>query len=209
MKHRRLTLFVPSLVLAALCQLGACATSDKINDNTGGSTGSGGNNSGGSTGSGGNGSGGSTGSGGQVVTTGCGGTASGSGGQGGTINLGVDGGGASPYANFSTVQQIVQFKCGGGSCHNSVQNPMFASAPDLYTALTTDKAPDCMNYTLVKAGDPTHSAMYLAVAGLCPCVPQMPDGCTGGDPNNPEYSCLPPDYIEGLRQWIANGASQQ
>jgi hypothetical protein len=202
------------LALAMGCPLVSCAQSSPIGpDGSGGTTGSGGSGSGGSTGSAGA-SGGHQGSGGsgtrgQVASSGCRGQVSGSGGQGGNINLGTDGGGASPYANFSTVQQIVQIKCGGASCHNSVQNPMFASAPDLYTALTTDKAPDCMNYTLVKAGDPSQSAMYLAVAGACPCVPQMPDGCTGGDPNAPEYSCLPPDYIEGLRQWIANGAPKQ
>jgi hypothetical protein len=128
--------------------------------------------------------------------------------MGGTADSGA---GASPYANFSTIQQIVQFKCGGASCHNSgMQAPAFQDDANLYNALTTSKAPDCMNLTLVKAGDPSHSAMYLAISGTCGGgVPQMPDGCTGGDPNGPAYSCLPPDYIEGVRQWIANGAPQQ
>ncbi|HEY6475791.1 MAG TPA: hypothetical protein VI456_04365, partial [Polyangia bacterium] len=164
---------------------------------------------------GGSGSGGgsASGSGGSLATSGCAGQGSGfggSGGLGGSGNAATGGAGASPYANFATIQQIVQLRCGGSSCHNSgLQNPMFQDDSNLYSALTTDKAPDCMNYLLVKAGDPTQSAMYLAISGACPCVPQMPDGCTGGDPNGPTYSCLPPDYIEGVRQWIANGASQQ
>jgi hypothetical protein len=223
MKDGQTNLLACLLALAMLCPFVSCAQSAPVGpDGTGGTTGSGGSASGGSasggSGSGGSGFGGATGghqgsggsgAGGQIASSGCGGQASGTGGQAGNINLGTDGGGASPYANFSTVEQIVQIKCGGASCHNSVQNPMFASAPDLYTALTTDQAPDCKNYTLVKAGDPTQSAMYLAISGACPCVPQMPDGCTGGDPNGPDYSCLPPDYIEGVRQWIANGAPQQ
>jgi hypothetical protein len=225
MKNGRLTLIGSLLVLALACPFGSCATSAPVTGETGGSTGSGGTTasggSGGSTGSGGNigstggnhGSGGN-GSGGQSASgsggSGCGGKGSGAGGQAGNSNFGVDGGGASPYANFATIQQIVQLKCGGSSCHNSgLQNPMFQDDSNLYSALTTDKAPDCMNYLLVKAGAPSQSAMYLAISGACPCVPQMPNGCMGGDPNGPEYSCLPPDYIEGVRQWIANGAPQQ
>ncbi len=210
MKDGRLTLFGPLLVLALACPFGSCATSAPVTDGTGGSNGSGGTSaSGGSTGNGGNGSGG------QSATSGsggssCGGKGSATGGQAGSGNFGVDGGGASPYANFATIQQIVQLKCGGASCHNSgLQNPMFQDDANLYSALTTDRAPDCMNYLLVKAGAPTESAMYLAISDACPCVPQMPNGCMGGDPNGPEYSCLPPDYIEGVRQWIANGAPQQ
>jgi hypothetical protein len=214
MKDAETNLLACLLALVLFCPVASCAQSAPIGqDGTGGTTGSGGSGSGGSTGSGGatggnQGSGG--GSGGQLASSGCGGRASGSGGQGGNLTLGTDGGGASPYANFSTIQQIVQLKCGGASCHNSgLQNPMFQDDANLYSALTTSKAPDCMNYTLVKAGAPTESAMYLAISGACPCVPQMPDGCTGGDPNGPDYSCLPPDYIEGVRQWIANGAPKQ
>jgi hypothetical protein len=219
MKDGTPNLFAALLAAALVCPLASCATSAPISDGTGGSTGSGGSGSGGSgsggatggtQGTGGNGSTGGSGSGGSVATSGCGGKATGSGGQAGNGSAATGGAaGASPYANFTTIQQIVQYKCGGSSCHNSVQNPMFMDDSNLYSALTTSKAPDCMNYLLVKAGDPTHSAMYLAISDACPCVPQMPDGCTGGDPNGPTYSCLPPDYIEGVRQWIANGAHQQ
>jgi hypothetical protein len=201
--------FAALLALALMCPLGGCATSDNINANTGGSNGSGGGSSGGSTGSGGGASGGSTGSGGNGSggSTGSGGSNPSTGGMSGADS----GAGASPYANFATIQQIVQLKCGGASCHNSgLQDPMFQADSNLYKNLTTLKAPDCMNYTLVKAGNPNQSAMYLAISGICGGgVPQMPDGCTGGDPSGPDYSCLPPDYIEGVRQWIANGAPQQ
>lgn len=152
-------------------------------------------------------------------STGSGGSGSGTGGQagqncvnstGGTGAVGAGAGGSPQNATFATVGQIVMYKCGGSSCHNSgTQNPSLANDSTLYTTLTTAKAPDCMNYSLVNPGSPDQSALYLVLAGACGCVPQMPNGCTGGDPTSPNYSCLPPDYIEGVREWIANGAPQQ
>lgn len=224
MKDRTSTLLASLLAAAFICPFVSCASTEPLTGATGGSSGAGGNGAGGS-GAGGTGSAtssggapstggapgsGGAGAGGQPATSGCGGQASGAGGQGAGGLVGTGGAGASPYASFATIQQIVQLKCGGSSCHNSgLQDPMFQDDANLYAALTTDRAPDCMNYLLVKPGAPTQSAMYLAISGACPCVPQMPDGCIGGDPNGPYYSCLPPDYIEGVRQWIANGASQQ
>jgi hypothetical protein len=227
MKAGTSNLLAALLALALACPLASCAQSAPIgSEGTGGATGSGGSGSGGSGSGSGSGSGGMSGSGGSSGgSQGSGGSGSGSGGQvaasdcGGTQGAGLGGRAAvsdagtgnddSSYANFATVQQIVQLKCGGSSCHNAGQNPMFQDDSNLYTALTTSKAPDCMNLTLVQPGAPSQSAMYLAISGACQCVPQMPDGCTGGDPNGPEYSCLPPDYIEGVRQWIANGAPKQ
>ena len=122
----------------------------------------------------------------------------------------VGAGGSSPYANFATMGQIVSYRCGGSSCHNSkAQPPWLVNDSTLYPSLTTGRAPDCMNLPLVTPGAPEQSAFYLVLAGPCECVGQMPNGCTGGDPTSPEYSCIPPDYIEGVREWIANGASQQ
>jgi hypothetical protein len=187
-------IFAPLLALALLGPVfGACVSSSplSITGDTGGSTGSG--------------------------STGTGGAGSGAGGQAGAACVNgtggaavVGAGGSSQYANFATIGQIVNYKCGGSSCHNSgTQAPTLVNDSTLYSTLTTAKAPDCMNYSLVNPGSPEQSALYLVLAGPCGCVPQMPNGCTGGDPTNPNYSCIPPDYIEGVREWIANGATQQ
>ena len=59
---------------------------------------------------------------------------------------------------------------------------------------------------LVKPCEPDESAFYRAQAGPCEGVggmalAQMPFGCM------PEYAnCTPADKLEGIRQWIANGA---
>jgi hypothetical protein len=59
----------------------------------------------------------------------------------------------------------------------------------------------CGQRLLVKPCAPEESAFYLAQAGLCPDVPQMPFGCT------PAYdNCTPADKLEGVRQWILKGA---
>jgi len=79
-------------------------------------------------------------------------------------------------------------------------------ATKLYTTLTTYKSKRCGNFFLVKPGAPQESAFYLAQkGGLCKDadtskkpLDQMPFGCSDG--------CTPDDYLEGVRQWIANGA---
>ena len=141
--------------------------------------------------------GGSTGSGGATGGSGTGGT-SGTGGNSGS------GGGNSQYANFATVSEIVQAKCGGSGCHNEGTPPNMVGISDanLYTLLKTYVSTYCGNRALVKPGSPDQSAFYLAQIGQCgDTLPQMPLGCVD--------DCTPPDYLEGVRQWIANGAPQQ
>ncbi len=139
-------------------------------------------------------SGGSVGSGGN---TGAGGTSSGGGNSGA-------GGGSSQYANFATVGEIVQAKCGGSGCHNGGTAPTLVGISDteLYTTLTTYVSTFCGDRVLVKPGSPDQSAFYLAQEGQCgPSLPQMPLGCVD--------TCTPQDYLDGVWQWIENGAPEQ
>jgi hypothetical protein len=151
---------------------------------------------GGTTASGGTRGGGATGSGGAAGGAGAGGSS-------GTGDNSGSGGASSQYANFATVSQIVQVKCGGSSCHNGDTQPSMVGLSDakLYTTLTTFVSKLCGNRVLVKPGSPDQSAFYLAQEGQCgDALPQMPLGCVD--------TCTPPDYLDGIRQWIANGAPQ-
>jgi hypothetical protein len=113
---------------------------------------------------------------------------------------GADSGG-SPYANFAAIRDIVTFKCGGAGCHSGEMEPRLVDEAKLYSTLTTFVAKRCGNRFLVKPGSPEESAFYLAQNGLCgTTLAKMPLGCVD--------NCTPSDYLEGVRQWIANGASQ-
>ena len=115
-------------------------------------------------------------------------------------------GGASPYANFASVVQIAQVKCGGAGCHaGGEQKPVLLGVDNatLYSTLKSYVVKECGNRVLVKPGAPQDSAFYLAQQGQCGnTIPRMPLGCN-------EENCTPPDYLEGVRQWIANGASER
>ena len=114
---------------------------------------------------------------------------------------GADSGGGSPYANFAAIRDIVTFKCGGAGCHSGEREPRLVDEANFYSTLTTYVAQRCSNRLLVKPGAPEESAFYLAQKGLCGTnLPQMPLGCVD--------NCTPADYLEGVRQWIANGARQ-
>jgi hypothetical protein len=114
---------------------------------------------------------------------------------------GADSGGGSPYANFAAIRDIVSFKCGGSGCHGE-REPRLVDDAKLYSTLTTYVSQRCGNRLLVKPGSPQESAFYLAQNALCgPTLEKMPLGCVD--------NCTPSDYLEGVRQWIANGASQQ
>jgi hypothetical protein len=192
----------------------------------GGLSGSGGSERGGATGSGGLAPGGS-GSGG--VTQGEGGSGSGGSGRGGAGGLAGSGGsaaggssgdagagGASPtggatgtggsgsaYANFASVTDVALALCGGSDCHNPGNNPpSLLDEATLYSTLMTFVADKCGKRLLVKPGAPTESAFYLAQMGQCGTdLPRMPKGCVD--------NCTPPDYLDGIRQWIQNGAPRR
>jgi hypothetical protein len=174
-----------------LVSSGACSSGGGgSGTSTGGGPGSGGEGNGGVTYSGGKGAGGAAGGAGS-------GEASATGGNAGS------GGGSSQYANFATVSEIVQAKCGGSGCHNGDTQPTMGGLSDakLYTTLTTFVSKLCGNRVLVKPGSPDQSAFYLVQKGLCGnSVPQMPLGCVD--------TCTPTEYLDGVSQWIASGAPQ-
>lgn len=112
---------------------------------------------------------------------------------------GFGGAPTSPLATFTTMREIVNVTCGGGGCHNDETKPMLVDDATLYTTLTTYKAAKCGNRVLVKPGAPAESAFYLAQAAMCGAtLARMPSGCVD--------NCTPPDYLEGIRQWIVAGA---
>jgi hypothetical protein len=147
------------------------------------------------------------------VVAGCPGAldTSGSGGGGGTAMAACAGSsGTSTLATWANVRDVVDNTCFGSDCHiQGDRQPTLlalsaAPLPDatLYTTLTTYKTTLCGQRSLVKPCAPDESAFYLAQAGMCGAdLPYMPFGCS------PAYqNCTPDDKLEGIRQWIANGA---
>jgi hypothetical protein len=179
-----------------------------------GATATGGSGSGGSA-TGGNGSGGSGGS----ASGGSGGSNSGSGGKGSGGSVSGSGGavasggssGTPGLATWANLRDVVDNTCFGSDCHVQGDRQPFllalSAAPlsdaDLYSKLTTYKAAMCGNRVLVKPGAPDESAFYLAQAGMCDGLPQMPFGCV------PAYdNCTSMDKLDGIRKWIAAGATR-
>lgn len=157
------------------------------------------------------------GTGGAAVAAGGGSPMAGAGGSGGSRIGGAGGSGAFPtggvtgaggggsdLATFATVREIVSSTCGGSGCHQPGDTPPTLLVDDakLYSTLMTFVSKRCGNRVLVKPRTPEDSAFYLAQAGLCgDTLPRMPFGCVD--------RCTPQDYLEGVRQWIQNGAPQE
>ena len=130
----------------------------------------------------------------------------------GTIDPGTSCGGSSgtsTLANWANLRDVVDNTCFGSDCHTQGDRQPYmlglSAAPladtDLYTKLTTYTTAKCGQRMLVKPCAPDESAFYLAQMGMCGDIPQMPFGCS------PAYdNCTPADKLEGIRQWIANGA---
>jgi hypothetical protein len=141
----------------------------------------------------------------------------------GTIDMGAGGSsgsgmvncggasGTSPLATWANVRDVVDNTCFGSDCHTTGDREPYmlatGSAPlsdaDLYNKLTTYTTTGlCSNRMLVKPCAPDESAFVLAQSGMCGAgLPYMPFGCS------PAYdNCTPADKLEGIRQWIANGA---
>lgn len=187
---------------------------DASTEGSGGKQGSTGGASGGGTGGSGSGTGGAgsggaaSGTGGARVGSGGGGGTGGGAGRGGggtgAAGSGAAGATGSAKANFASAREIVTFTCGGAGCHGGETQPTLVGLDDdkLYMTLTSYVSKLCGNRLLVKAGFPQESAFYLAQADLCGMtLPQMPFGCVD--------NCTPPDYLEGVRQWIVNGAPRR
>ena len=111
--------------------------------------------------------------------------------------------GGSSLANWSGVKTVIGFYCGGAGCHNEDQKPALFPDNDatLYRTLMEHKVAGCGGRALVKPCSPEESALYRVQAEppMCDATPRMPFGCGQG-------SCTSPDDLEGIRQWIANGA---
>jgi hypothetical protein len=200
MNTRASILLVTVLVSSVLVPVSACLPSDPAVNGGSGGSGSGGKGSGGS-GSGGNGSGsGGKGSGGSASGGNNGSGGSGSGGK--SSGSGGSGGDDAQPATFQTVRDTVDFYCGGSGCHGSGETAPniynVSSDATLYKTLTTFKSVLCGNRVLVKPGSPTDSAFFLVQADMCKPLDKMPKGCVD--------NCTAPDYLEGIRQWIAAGA---
>jgi hypothetical protein len=138
----------------------------------------------------------------------------GSSGGGGTGMVACGGSsGTSTLATWANVKDVVNNTCFGADCHvQGEQAPTLLglnAAPlsdtALYSALTTFTSTMCGQRLLVKPCAPDESAFYLAQAGMCgAALPYMPFGCS------PAYmNCTPDDKLEGIREWIANGAPSQ
>jgi hypothetical protein len=134
----------------------------------------------------------------------------GSGGSSGTGMIACGGSsGTSALATWANVRDVVDNTCFGSDCHVKGDREPFllalSAAPlsdaDLYAKLTTYKTAKCGQRTLVKPCAPDESAFFRAQAGTCEDVLQMPFGCV------PAYdNCTSAEKLEGIRQWIANGA---
>src|SRR6476620_8164613 len=144
--------------------------------------------------------------------------------EGGKLDPGIGGGtagtgpiscggatGTSALATWANVRDVVDNTCFGSDCHTTGDRAptllAISSAPlsdaDLYKTLTTYKTTKCGQRVLVKPCSPDESAFVIAQAGTCGDVLQMPFGCL------PQYdNCPPADKLEGIRQWIANGAQR-
>jgi hypothetical protein len=119
--------------------------------------------------------------------------------------------GTSTLATWTNVRDVVDNTCAGADCHETREPLMIGSTGPLsdtalYSKLTTYVTTMCGGRMLVKPCAPADSAFHRAQAGMCEGaagtpLPYMPFGC------DPMYdNCTPADKLEGIRQWIANGA---
>lgn len=123
-------------------------------------------------------------------------------------------GGAEIAATFETAVIVFttnQPTCTSADCHGGHPGAIdLRPDEELYERLTTTSSEVCGNL-IVNPGSPDQSALVQVLTTGCgnvapqcsigtECIPRMPLECTEG------FDCIPPNYIEALRQWIANGA---
>ncbi|CAN97086.1 MULTISPECIES: hypothetical protein [Sorangium] len=140
-------------------------------------------------------------------------SAVGSGGAGGagstsaSTGTGGDGGstgsGSGQAPTFETLQYVVQNACWGAGCHNDEMNPLDLMIDgELHTRVSSHVTKNCGN--LIDTGNPEESGLIRILKGPCGGTPRMPLECV----SDGDAACIPPDYIEALTQWIADGAQE-
>jgi hypothetical protein len=95
--------------------------------------------------------------------------------------------------------------CFGAGCHSDAANPLQLEVNDkLYQRLTSYTTRTCGK--LLDTTNASQSALVKLLRGRCNGVNRMPFGvCVeDGDP-----SCIAPEYIAAIQDWIARGAPQR
>ncbi|WP_437324763.1 hypothetical protein [Sorangium sp. So ce381] len=138
-------------------------------------------------------------------------SAVGSGGSGGagstSASTGGDGGstgsGSEIEPTFETLQFVIQNACFGAGCHNDDMNPLNLMIDgELHARVSSHTTKNCGD--LIDPGNPEESGLIKILKGPCGATPRMPLECV----NEGDSKCIPPDYIEALTQWIADGAQE-
>ncbi|WP_437525156.1 hypothetical protein WME79_37580 [Sorangium sp. So ce726] len=185
----RLSSFIAAAIVAVLSPLAGCSDSP---DDTG-AGGAGGTDAGSTSAS--------------VSTS----SAVGSGGAGGagstSASTGGDGGstgsGSGREPTFETFTYVVQNACWGAGCHNDEMNPLNLRVDgELHTRVSSHVTKHCGD--LLNTDNPEESGLIKILKGPCGGTPRMPLECV----SDGDAACIPPDYIQALTQWIADGAQE-
>ena len=119
------------------------------------------------------------------------------------MGSGGQGAGGVP-ASFDTLKFVIeQAPCFGAGCHNDEQNRLDLRVDDgLYGRLSSGTSPACGGIPILTPGSPQDSALLKILQGPCGATPRMPLGCIDDE----DASCVPPEYLTALQEWIAAGA---
>jgi len=118
-----------------------------------------------------------------------------------------------PGPNFETMVVVATqnpLNCSSSDCHGGVEERLDLRQTGLYDELLSWNSELC-GKPVISPGNPDNSALIQVLTTGCgdvkpdcvigtECIPRMPLECEEG------VDCIPPDYIEALRQWIADGA---
>ncbi|WP_437587570.1 hypothetical protein [Sorangium sp. So ce1000] len=147
----------------------------------------------------------------STSTSGSTSSAVGSGGSGGagstSASSGGDGGstgsGSEIEPTFETLQFVIQNACFGSGCHNDGMNRLNLMIDgELHMRVGSHITKNCG--ALVNPDNPEESALIKILEGSCGATPRMPLECV----NDGDSKCIPPEYIQALAQWIADGAQE-
>jgi len=161
---------------------------------------------------------GSTGTTGAATTTGTTGATTGTTGAttGAATTTGTTGGAVVPGPNFETMVVVATqnpLNCSSSDCHGGFEGRLDLREATLYESVTSWSSEVC-GKPVISPGDPDGSALIQVLTTGCgnvtpdcmigtECIPRMPLECVDG------VDCIPPEYIDALRQWITNGAPRE